>query len=79
MFFLLPDDVTRKGEPQRICFMIDFLNVNFSFSAGTGVHSDPKQKSFISTRRGILVIEMTQTKPSTIKFQFQYETVESEW
>ena len=38
---------------------------------------DPKDTPFVSTRRGVLGLEMTQAKPSTIKFQFEYETVES--
>lgn len=38
---------------------------------------DPKLTQFVSTRRGVLTLEMTQAQPATINFKFEYNTVES--
>ena len=42
-----------------------------------GSERDPKLTQFVSTRRGVLTLEMTQAKPATINFKFEYQTVES--
>ena len=47
-----------------------------SMAAG-GSGRDPKLTQFVSTRRGVLTLEMTQAKPATINFKFEYQTVES--